>query len=58
MSESQKYGTHTPTNKAVWYYTLTLQKYFFTYYITRFFLHMIPALLVDMALVSIGKSPK
>lgn len=51
-------GKPIPTVKAVWCYQLTLQKYFVSYIILSLFLHFIPALVADGALLCLGKKPR
>lgn len=57
MSYSETSGVLYPSVKAIWYYFLTLQPTWIGYFITQLFLHYIPALIVDGALLCVGKSP-
>ncbi|XP_045457844.1 fatty acyl-CoA reductase wat-like, partial [Melitaea cinxia] len=47
-----------PFSNAVWYASLTLTKSAFLHYIYRFFLHLLPAAMVDGLAICIGKKPK
>ncbi|KAJ8961619.1 hypothetical protein NQ314_005909 [Rhamnusium bicolor] len=58
MDKSKGYGLCTPSTRAVWYYCFSLHKSYIMYLLSIFFLHIIPALIVDGALVCIGKSPR
>lgn len=58
MNLSAKYGMDWPSEKAIWYYCLTLQKTLVGYYITAFFLHFLPAATSDLVLFCLGKKPK
>ncbi|KAG5873648.1 hypothetical protein JTB14_001483 [Gonioctena quinquepunctata] len=58
MDRSVHYGSMTPTAKAIWYLSLTIQKSYIWYVTTAFFLHTIPALIVDGALLCLGRSPR
>ena len=55
---SAKYGIDTPTARAVWYYSFRNNKYKIVHLFFIYFLHLLPALLVDAATVCIGKEPK
>jgi len=52
------YGIKSPSSKAIWYYCFRLCKYYPVYLLLRFFLHTVPALLVDGVLLCIGKKPR
>ncbi|CAG9862416.1 unnamed protein product [Phyllotreta striolata] len=58
MNTSLKYGFSIPSAKAIWYFCLILEKNLLLYTLYTFFLHTVPALLVDGALLCIGKKPK
>ncbi|CAH1962542.1 unnamed protein product [Acanthoscelides obtectus] len=58
MAKSGEYGMPTPSLKAVWYYSFFLTKSRLRYLFTIFFLHTVPAFLIDGVLLCIGKSPK
>lgn len=55
---SAKYGLELPTSRAVWYYSFgnTKSKILHLFYI--YFLHLLPALLVDAVSVCVGKQPR
>lgn len=52
------YGMNTPSTKAIWYYCFGLYKYYPVYLLITFFLHTVPALLVDGVLLCVGKKPR
>nr|CAH7761030.1 unnamed protein product [Callosobruchus chinensis] len=58
MAKSYQYGINTPSAKAIWYYSFFLTKSRLRYLFTIFFLHTLPAFLIDGVLMCIGKSPK
>ncbi|KAJ8956340.1 hypothetical protein NQ318_015078, partial [Aromia moschata] len=58
MARSKFYGMNTPSIRAVWYYSFNLYKHYPVYLLSIFFLHIIPSLIVDGALLAIGKSPR
>ncbi|EFA05024.1 fatty acyl-CoA reductase wat [Tribolium castaneum] len=58
MRLSYSHGKKTPSVKAIWYYTFNLYKNYYAYLIATIFLHYLPALFVDGALLCMGKSPK
>lgn len=47
MDSNKKYGLNFPVKKSVWYYSFTLNKYKSVHLLYVFFLHLIPALLID-----------
>ncbi|XP_044764580.1 uncharacterized protein LOC123321141 [Coccinella septempunctata] len=49
------YGLQNPTMKSIWYYCNTLNKNRYIHFLFEFFLHLIPALLIDGYLTLIGK---
>ncbi|KAJ8688432.1 hypothetical protein QAD02_024227 [Eretmocerus hayati] len=55
---SAKYGLDIPTSRAVWYYSFrnTKSKIVHLFYI--YFLHLLPALLVDAVTLCVGKQPR
>ncbi|RZC41900.1 fatty acyl-CoA reductase -like, partial [Asbolus verrucosus] len=58
MHLSYTYGIKSPSVKAIWYYCFDLYSNFFLYTLATIFLHYLPAVLVDIALLCMGKSPK
>ena len=58
MALSQANGVKTPTVKAIYYYTLTLNRNYYLNLLYMFFLHLIPALLIDAAMVIACKKPR
>lgn len=58
MDKAEHYGINSPTIKAIWYYYITLQKNYLFYVLCTIFLHYLPAVLVDGALLCVGKSPR
>lgn len=57
MKINENYGFDIPTHKSLWYYGLTLNRYIFMHKIYIFFLHIIPALIVDIVTYLIGRKP-
>jgi fatty acyl-CoA reductase len=53
-----KYVNKYPTQSALWYTIFTLKKSKFMYWLSIFFLHWIPAALVDFVAVSSGQKPR
>ncbi|XP_031839104.1 fatty acyl-CoA reductase wat [Nomia melanderi] len=55
---SEKYGLEFPTGKAIWYYSFrnTRHKIIHSFYI--YFLHLLPALLIDSVTLCLGKQPR
>nr|XP_050868792.1 fatty acyl-CoA reductase wat-like isoform X2 [Vespula vulgaris] len=53
-----KYGKLIPFKKAVWYYSFTITKYRPIYLFCIFFLHLLPALIIDTIAVCVGKQPR
>nr|XP_032525562.1 fatty acyl-CoA reductase wat-like [Danaus plexippus plexippus] len=45
---NMKYGFHNPTTKAVWYYGLNPTNNYYMFLFYNFFLHYLPALLLDV----------
>ncbi|XP_030759584.1 fatty acyl-CoA reductase wat-like [Sitophilus oryzae] len=58
MQLTENYGLIYPSIKAIWYYSLTLYKYYPIYLFVTFFLHTIPALFADVGLFCIGRKPR
>ncbi|XP_046383568.1 fatty acyl-CoA reductase wat-like [Ischnura elegans] len=58
MNLNIKYGMRTPSMRSIWYYTLTLNKSLFIHNLYVLFLHLLPALIVDICGYAIGKRPK
>ncbi|XP_060808981.1 fatty acyl-CoA reductase wat-like [Amyelois transitella] len=52
---NRKYGTDKPTTKAVWYYGLNPTRSYSLFLFYNFFLHYLPALLVDGYCALVGK---
>ncbi|XP_026483465.2 fatty acyl-CoA reductase wat-like [Vanessa tameamea] len=52
---NRKYGIETPTIKAVWYYGLNPTSTYYLFRFYNFFLHYLPALLIDMYCALVGK---
>ncbi|XP_034827517.1 fatty acyl-CoA reductase wat-like [Maniola hyperantus] len=57
MKYNELHGFQVPTNMAIWFYLFMLTPSKFLYNIYCFFLHWIPAYVVDAVLVLIGKKP-
>lgn len=57
MKINEIHGSEIPTHKSIWYYSLTLNRHLFIYKIYIFFLHIIPALIVDIVTYLIGRKP-
>ncbi|XP_015434622.1 PREDICTED: putative fatty acyl-CoA reductase CG5065 [Dufourea novaeangliae] len=51
------YGISVPSKKVLWYHSIILQRNFFLYHIYSFFLHSIPAVIVDTIAYLIGQKP-
>lgn len=58
MNLSETYGIQKPSVKAIWYYCFNIYGNFYVYTLVTLLLHIIPALLIDGALLCMGKSPK
>ncbi|XP_063632599.1 fatty acyl-CoA reductase wat-like isoform X1 [Cydia splendana] len=52
---NQKYGIEKPTTKAVWYYGLTPTSNYLVFLVLNFFLHFLPALIVDGYCTLVGR---
>ncbi|KAK0180733.1 hypothetical protein PV327_003087 [Microctonus hyperodae] len=55
---SAKYGINYPTVRAIWYYSFRNNKHKLIHLLYVYFLHLLPALLIDAATLCIGKRPK
>lgn len=58
MEKAEKFGVNYPSVKAVWYYSLTLNKYWLVHWMYVLILHLLPGLLVDTVLVCLRKQPR
>ncbi|CAG9815212.1 unnamed protein product [Phaedon cochleariae] len=58
MFSSVQNGMRAPSAKAIWYFSFRLQKSYLLYFLTTLLIHTIPAIIVDGALLCIGKQPK
>ncbi|CAB3363817.1 Hypothetical predicted protein [Cloeon dipterum] len=58
MELNYKNGVNIPSMKAIWYYTLTINKFRSLHLLCSLFLHFLPALLVDGVLMVIGRQPQ
>ncbi|XP_076658436.1 fatty acyl-CoA reductase wat [Halictus rubicundus] len=55
---SEKYGLEFPTEKAIWYYSFRNTKHKLLHYFYVYFMHLIPALLIDTVTLCVGKQPR
>lgn len=55
---SAKHGINYPTVRAIWYYSFRNNKYKFIHLFYVYFLHLLPALLIDSVTLCMGKRPK
>lgn len=55
---SEKYGLVFPTEKAIWYYSFRNTKYKLLHYFYVYFMHLLPALLIDTVTLCVGKQPR
>ena len=55
---SEKYGLQFPTEKAIWYYSFRNNKYKLVHFFYVYFLHLLPALLIDTVTLCLGKQPR
>lgn len=44
---SELHGTCVPPMRAMWYYFLTVQRFWFTHLLCSYFLHYLPAIIID-----------
>lgn len=58
MKFSEIHGLKFPSSKAIWYYSFKLYPNYYTYLMAILIFHYFPAILVDGALLCIGKSSK
>lgn len=52
------YVAHYPPSSILWYPTLTMTKYKPLYKFFSIFLHLVPAILIDTALICVGQKPR
>lgn len=57
MEFCRHYGIHTPTVQCVWYYNLTLNKYYIVHMIYNIFLHFLPGLIMDLGMILTNQKP-
>ncbi|KAJ2943391.1 hypothetical protein O0L34_g12201 [Tuta absoluta] len=55
---NRKHGINTPTTKAVWYYGLNPTNNYYMFLFYNFFLHYLPALLIDSYISLTGRKQK
>ncbi|OAD52165.1 hypothetical protein WN48_02768 [Eufriesea mexicana] len=55
---SEKYGLEFPTGKAIWYYSFRNNKHKIIHFFYVYFLHLLPALLIDTVTLCLGKQPR
>lgn len=55
---SAKYGINYPTVRAIWYYSFRNNKHKLIHLFYVYFLHLLPALLIDAATLCMGKRPR
>lgn len=55
---SEKYGLEFPSGKAIWYYSFRNTKHKIVHFFYVYFLHLLPALLIDTVTVCLGKQPR
>ncbi|XP_066585304.1 fatty acyl-CoA reductase wat-like [Prorops nasuta] len=55
---SAKHGIDIPTVRAIWYYSFRNNKYRIVHLFYVYFLHLLPALLMDTATLCVGKTPR
>ncbi|XP_063240058.1 fatty acyl-CoA reductase wat-like [Bacillus rossius redtenbacheri] len=55
---AQRIGPKLATTKTIWYPTITLTRHYHVYLLLSFFLHFLPALLVDAATLAVFRKPK
>ncbi|PSN51360.1 hypothetical protein C0J52_07924 [Blattella germanica] len=58
MEKGAHYGIQIPTMRAVWCYSLTLNKYRSWHMLYVLFLHFLPAFIIDGIAIVVGKQPK
>lgn len=57
MKTCRYYGLNIPTIKCVWYYNLTLNKYYFMHIIYCIFFHFLPGLIMDLGMILTTQKP-
>ncbi|XP_012270706.1 fatty acyl-CoA reductase wat-like [Orussus abietinus] len=55
---TSKNGIHLPSIKAIWYYSFRNNKYKFIHLFYVYFLHLLPAFLIDAATLCVGREPR
>ncbi|KAH1003292.1 hypothetical protein HUJ05_011219 [Dendroctonus ponderosae] len=55
---SRTFGMQYPTIKCAWYYSFHMYKHYALYYLASLLFHVIPALIVDVLLLCVGKAPR
>ncbi|KOX80980.1 hypothetical protein WN51_00898 [Melipona quadrifasciata] len=55
---SEKYGLQFPTSRAIWYYSFRNNKHKIIHLMYVYFLHLLPALLIDTITLCLGKEPR
>ncbi|XP_072379073.1 fatty acyl-CoA reductase wat-like [Diabrotica undecimpunctata] len=53
----EKYGKQIPSEKCIWYYFFFTVESYWVYALTKFFLHTVPANVIDFLARCIGKEP-
>ncbi|CAG9770822.1 unnamed protein product [Ceutorhynchus assimilis] len=57
QSITEKHGKRIPSEKCLWYYSFKLRANYYDNLLACFFLHTIPAYIVDFTLTCLGKKP-
>ncbi|KAJ3617955.1 hypothetical protein MTP99_005994 [Tenebrio molitor] len=57
MHQCSTWGEEVPTIRCVWYYTLTMNRFYYVHVLYRIFLHYLPALLMDLGMILARKPP-
>ncbi|EFN84876.1 Fatty acyl-CoA reductase 1 [Harpegnathos saltator] len=55
---SAKYGLDIPSNRAIWYYSFRNNKHRIVHLFFVYFMHLLPALLVDTVTFCMGRQPR
>ncbi|KAF7391375.1 hypothetical protein HZH66_009855 [Vespula vulgaris] len=55
---SAKYGLLVPTKESIWYYSFRNTKYRLVHLFYVYFLHLLPALVIDTVALCMGKQPR
>jgi hypothetical protein len=58
MEKTSRHGIQVPTMRAVWCYSLTLNKYRSLHILYAFLLHLLPAAIIDGFATVFGKEPR